>query len=247
MSEMEELIKKYLNEKGKLDCSDAFKISAKLKCSAMDVGECAKAMDIRIDACELGQFGKLEGGIYDEEAENRLKPLLDEKNRVTCKAARAAAAGIGLKKIRGTLKEKNYDVTYCELGCFKEKKRSRLYVKTKTWIENSEGELLFGKGKTEILELIEQEGSISKASEKIGMNYKKAWTHIKILQKNINDVMVQSKQGGGEDAGTTLTPVAREFMDNYRKLQADIENYANERFKELFLKPRNKKEFEESK
>lgn len=245
MSDMEELIKKYLNEKGKLDCSDGFKIAAKLKCSPLEVGECAKAMDIRIDSCELGQFGKLEGGIYDLEAENRLKPLLDEKNRVTCKAARAAAAGIGLKKIRGTLKEKNYDVTFCELGCFKEKLRPRLYVKTKTWIENAEGELLFGKGKTEILELIEQESSISKASEKIGMNYKKAWTHIKILQRNINDTMVQTKQGGGEDAGTTLTPVAREFMDNYRKLQADIENYANERFKELFLKPRNKKEFKE--
>ncbi|WP_333805378.1 winged helix-turn-helix domain-containing protein [Sulfurospirillum sp.] len=245
MSEMEELIKKYLNEKGKLDCSDGFKIATKLKCSTLEVGECAKAMDIRIDSCELGQFGKLEGGIYDEEAENRLKPLLDEKNRVTCKAARAQAAGIGLKKIRGTLKEKNYDVTFCELGCFKEKLRPRLYVKTKTWIENAEGELLFGKGKTEILELIEQEGSISKASEKIGMNYKKAWTHIKILQRNINDTMVQTKQGGGEDAGTTLTPVAREFMENYRRLQADIENYANERFKELFLKPRNKKEFKD--
>ena len=245
MSEMEELIKKYLNEKGKLDCTDGFKIAAKLKCSTLEVGACAKAMDIRIDSCELGQFGKLEGGIYDMEAENRLKPLLDEKNRVTCKEARAAAAGIGLKKIRGTLKEKNYDVTFCELGCFKEKLRPRLYVKTKTWIENSEGELLFGKGKTEILELIEQEGSISKASEKIGMNYKKAWTHIKILQRNINDTMVQSKQGGGEDAGTTLTPVAREFMDNYRRLQAEIEDYANERFKELFLKPRNKKEFED--
>jgi len=245
MSEMEELIKKYLNEKGKLDCTDGFKIAAKLKCSTLEVGACAKAMDIRIDSCELGQFGKLEGGIYDMEAENRLKPLLDEKNRVTCKEARAAAAGIGLKKIRGTLKEKNYDVTFCELGCFKEKLRPRLYVKTKTWIENAEGELLFGKGKTEILELIEQEGSISKASEKIGMNYKKAWTHIKILQRNINDTMVQSKQGGGEDAGTTLTPVAREFMDNYRRLQAEIEDYANERFKELFLKPRNKKEFED--
>lgn len=245
MFEMEELIRKYLNEKGKLDCSDGFKIAAKLKCTALEVGDCAKAMEIRIDGCELGQFGKLEGGVFDIEALNRLSPLVDAKNTVTCKEARGVAGGIGLKKIRGTLKEKNIDVTYCELGCFKEKKRPRLYVKTKTWIENAEGELLFGKGKTEILELIESEGSISKASEKIGMNYKKAWTHIKILQKNINDTMVQTKQGGGEDAGTTLTPVAREFIENYRKLQADIESYANERFKELFLKPRNKKEFKE--
>ncbi|MDD3342926.1 MAG: winged helix-turn-helix domain-containing protein [Sulfurospirillaceae bacterium] len=245
MSEMEELIKKYLNEKGKLGCSDAYKISAKLKCPIREVGDCAKSMEIRIDNCDLGQFGKVEGGIFDMEALNRLTPFLDDKNRVSCQNARTQAAGIGLKKIRGTLKEKNIDVTYCSLGCFTEKKRPRLYVKTKTWIENAEGELLFGKGKTEILELIESEGSIARASERIGMNYKKAWTHIKILQKNINDTMVQTRQGGGEDAGTTLTPVALEFIENYRKLQADIENYANERFKELFLKPRNKKEFKE--
>ena len=245
MSEMEALIQQYLNENGKLDCADAYKIAAKLKCPIREVGDRAKAMEIRIDSCDLGQFGRVEGGSFDAEALNRLSPFLDDKNRITCKDARAQAGGIGLKKIRGTLKEKNIDVTYCSLGCFTEKKRPRLYVKTKTWIENAEGELLFGKGKTEILELIEQEGSISKASEVIGMNYKKAWTHIKILQKNINDVMVETKQGGGEDAGTKLTPVAREYMEKYRKLQEDIENYANERFKELFLKPRNKKEFKE--
>ncbi len=33
-------------------------------------------------------------------------PFLDDKNRVTCKDARDQAGGIGLKKIRGTLKEK---------------------------------------------------------------------------------------------------------------------------------------------
>ena len=72
MSEMEELIKKYLNEKGKLDCSDAFKIQAKLKCPILEVGNKAKELEIRIDACELGQFGKLEGGVFDNEALNRL-------------------------------------------------------------------------------------------------------------------------------------------------------------------------------
>ena len=46
-----------------------------------------------------------------------------------------------------------------------------LHVRTKTWIENDQQDLLFGKGKTEILELIEQEGSIAKAAEKMGMNY----------------------------------------------------------------------------
>lgn len=111
-----------------------------------------------------------------------------------------------------------------------------LCIKTKTWIENEKGELLFGQGKTEILECIESLGSISKASEKLGMNYKKAWTHIKILQHNMQDPMVETKAGNISVSGTTLTPKAKEFIQQYKKLQADIEAYANKRFKEIFFK-----------
>ncbi len=244
MSSLKEFIQEYLNEDGKLDCKDAYKISAKSKTSIGEVGQKAKDVGVRISGCELGQFGKLRGtGEYSEVAENRLKPFLDDNNRITCKDARDQAGGIGLKKIRGTLKKKKVDVTYCELGCFKEKKRSRLYLKTKTWIENENGELLFGKGKTEVLELIESEGSIAKAAQKLGMNYKKAWTHVKILQKNLDDVLVESQKGGGAQGGSRLTPKANEFINSYKQLQSEIEAYANERFKELFLKPRNKHEF----
>ena len=115
-----------------------------------------------------------------------------------------------------------------------QKKTDHFQVKTKTWIENDQQELLFGKGKTDILELIEQEGSIAKAAERIGMNYKKAWTHIKILQKNIADELVISQKGGGGSGGTSLTPKAKEMINNYRILQEDIEAYANKRFLELF-------------
>ena len=107
-----------------------------------------------------------------------------------------------------------------------------IQVKTKTWIENDKQELLFGKGKTEILELIAREGSIARAAELMGLNYKKAWSHIKILQNNISDELVIVQKG--VNGGTSLTPKAEEMIRNYRKLQEDIETYANKRFEELF-------------
>lgn len=110
----------------------------------------------------------------------------------------------------------------------------KLQVKTKIWIENEKRDLLFGKGKTEILELIDQEGSIVNAAQKIGMNYKKAWSHIKILQENVADELVIPQKGGGGKGGTTLTPKARDLIANYRRLQHDVETYANQRFSELF-------------
>ncbi len=58
-----------------------------------------------------------------------------------------------------------------------------MQVKVKVWIEDNEENLIFGSGKTEILEYIDKTGSISDAAKEVGMNYKKAWNHIKILEK----------------------------------------------------------------
>mgnify|MGYP006365356769 CR=1 FL=1 len=60
-------------------------------------------------------------------------------------------------------------------------------VRVKVWIEDENKNLIFGSGKTEILEYIEQTGSISKAAKLLDMNYKKAWSHIKILEELIED------------------------------------------------------------
>ncbi len=239
MSNPEDIIRNFLNEEGRLTCANAFKISAKTKIPIEKIGEIAEELDIRISECGLGQFGQLEKGEYSKEAEERFNPFLNEKNKITCKDARSVAGGIGLKAIRGALEVKNIDVNYCLLGCFKEKKRTRLYIKTKTWMENEKKELLFGKGKTEVLIEIERTGSISKAAENLGMNYKKAWSHIKLLQNNLDDILVETQSGGGKNSGTTLTPLALEYIQKYKQLQKDIEEYANQRFKELFLKPRN--------
>ncbi len=239
---LQEAIKNTLNSEGKLTCADAYKVSAKTKTPIAEVGQTAKDMGIRISDCGLGQFGKLEKGEYSKTVYERLKPHLNDDNKVVCKIAREAARGIGLKTVRGTLEVKNIDVTYCELGCFKEKKRTRLYVKTKTWMENQRKELLFGKGKTEILLEIEKTGSIAKAAENLEMNYKKAWSHIKLLQKNLDDVLVITQKGNGENSGTKLTPKAMEYITKYKQLQREIEEFANERFKELFLKPRGGKD-----
>jgi len=240
-NELDEMIERYRGEDGKLTCANAFKVAAKLRTTAPIVGERAKELDVRISACDLGQFGKQPLGVYKQEVFTDLKFVADDRDRVYCKDARELAKKSNLKSVRTAILKGGLDVIYCELGCFAEKKRTRLYVKTKTWIENQNKDLLFGKGKTEILELIKEHGSIAKAAEILGMSYKKAWTHIKILQKNLEDELVISHKGQGEEGGTRLTPKADEYISNYTLLQDDIENYANERFRELFLKGRGKK------
>ena len=67
------------------------------------------------------------------------------------------------------------------------------------------------------------------------MNYKKAWSHIKILEEYIEDDLVLTKKGRAEDSGSKLTLKAKELMKLYKTLDEDIKEYSQKRFKELFL------------
>ncbi|RXK00274.1 molybdenum transporter [Arcobacter sp. CECT 8986] len=109
-------------------------------------------------------------------------------------------------------------------------------VKVKIWIEDDEQNLIFGSGKTEVLENIDRTGSIAEAAKEVGMNYKKAWSHIKVLEKFIEEDLVMTFKGRGENSGTSLTPKAREVIQTYKILEHDIKKYAENRFKELFHK-----------
>ena len=109
-----------------------------------------------------------------------------------------------------------------------------MVVKVKTWIEDSRENLIFGGGKTQVLELIDETGSISEASKRVGMNYKKAWTHIKILQEYIEDDLVVVNKGRSS-GGTTLTPKAKELICKYKQLELDVKEYTAKRFEEIFL------------
>ena len=110
--------------------------------------------------------------------------------------------------------------------------------KVKVWIEDSHKNLIFGGGKTQILELIDETGSISEASKRAGMNYKKAWSHIKILQEFIDDELVIVSKGR-TSGGTTLTPKAKELIENFKTLREDVKDFSEKRFNELFLKEDN--------
>jgi molybdate transport repressor ModE-like protein len=120
------------------------------------------------------------------------------------------------------------------LDVLEKKKERKMEVKVKVWIEDDKNNLVFGGGKTEILEYIKETGSIAEASQKIGLSYKKTWSHIQILEKYIEDSLVITQKGGGEQGGTTLTPKAIEIIENFKLLQNEVKEYTKQRFTELF-------------
>jgi molybdate transport repressor ModE-like protein len=233
-------LQQYIDAEGRLSCRDAMTVAQEQGVSLSAIASIVASANIRIGACALGQFGASEEGAFDETAWQTLSPHVHQ-DKIQCTDAMAAARQHGFDAVRGTLLQSGTEVTYCALGCFRERRKTKLYLKTKNWIENRDEELVLSKGKIDILELIDQHGSIAKAARIMGMSYKKAWTHIKVLQENLEDEILETRKGAGKESGTRLTPIAREFIDNYRHLHRKIEAYADEQFKQLFLTARSRR------
>lgn len=233
MSNLDELINQYKNEDDQITCKDAFKIATKSKMEILEVGDRIKDMGYKITECGLGQFGNLDKSKYSIEAKEKLKLIVDDKNRVFCKEAREAAKGVGLPKIRGTIAFENIDIKYCELGCFSEKKGKKFKIKTKTWIEDTNKNTLLCKEYCEILETIEQNSSIEIAAKVLELNIEDIKKQISQFEKIFEIKAFNDEQ--------KLTSEAKEFIIKYRSIKMKIEDYANRIFKDSFFPRREKK------
>ncbi len=234
---IEEMLERYADERGRVSCAKAMAVAKRLGVEPMFVGRVASSAGFRISDCELAQFGSKKVGAFDEETYRALKALADDNNKITCKNAWLVAGRFGLNRVRSTIKNSELDVVYCQLGCFRQKKRPRLKVKTKVWVENKGIGMVFGKGKLEILQLIERYGSISAVAKHLGVSYKKVWNHIQILENNMDKKYVITSKGRSS-GGSELTPEAYELISKFKQLQNEVEEFANRRFVELFYEDR---------
>jgi molybdate transport system regulatory protein len=101
--------------------------------------------------------------------------------------------------------------------CMMKKKEIRF----RCWIE-IDGVKFFGPGPAELLEHIEQEGSIAKAAKQMGMSYKKAWDLVDDLNARGRSPYVESHKGGEKGGGASLTKAGKTVVTHYRRLAAKL-------------------------
>lgn len=82
---------------------------------------------------------------------------------------------------------------------------------------------LIGPGRIRLLELIAQTGSISAAGREMAMSYRRAWLLIDDLNHTFKKPLVEKQLGGTGGGGAALTPLGREIVERYRKIEATIE------------------------
>ncbi len=99
----------------------------------------------------------------------------------------------------------------------------RYQVRYKLWFEK-DGKFLLGEGSASLLDAIDKLGSISQASKKVHISYKKAWKIIKDIEMLTGETLIISKKGGTHGGGTTLTDVGKALLSEYMRINKKIKN-----------------------
>lgn len=107
-----------------------------------------------------------------------------------------------------------------------------MQVKVKVWLEK-DGRSVMGGGRYALLKAIDETGSLREACAQLEISYRHAWGHIKKLEQSAGFAFVDSKVGGRGGGASALTPQAREFLKQFDELKSDIEQYAEQRAKDI--------------
>lgn len=110
-----------------------------------------------------------------------------------------------------------------------------LRVKSKVWLEDQQGRIIFGLGRMRILSAIEKCGSLNAAAKDLKMSYRAVWGKIKVTEEALGKPLLVKSQGGSAGGGSTLTPYARTLMDRYLALSRIIDSQADDLFQSGFL------------
>jgi molybdate transport system regulatory protein len=82
---------------------------------------------------------------------------------------------------------------------------------------------VFGPGKAELMERIQETGSISEAAKKMAMSYMRAWQLVKGMNKAWREPLVTTARGGAKRGGAMLTTTGIEVLRLYRELAVNAD------------------------
>jgi molybdate transport system regulatory protein len=109
----------------------------------------------------------------------------------------------------------------------------RLTPRIKVWLE-AEGRYVFGFGIAEILQAVDQAGSIKRAADDLGRSYRYVWGRIKDAEAGLGGRLVETKVGGQGVQRSSLTPESRRLVRTYLKVRDALLRAMDQEFRRRF-------------
>jgi molybdate transport system regulatory protein len=104
-----------------------------------------------------------------------------------------------------------------------------LEIKYKIWIEK-DGKVVFGHGREELFQAIDECHSLNAAAKKLNMSYRAAWGRLRASEERLCVKLVKRDSA---KKGMTLTPAGKALLDKFRQLEKDADVYLWKTSREL--------------
>jgi molybdate transport system regulatory protein len=79
--------------------------------------------------------------------------------------------------------------------------------------------IAFGPGKAALLQWVDETGSLNAAANRMKMSYMRAWSLVREMNGCFVSPLVELHRGGKKGGGARLTPLGREVLGLYLKLE----------------------------
>ncbi len=90
-----------------------------------------------------------------------------------------------------------------------------------------------GPGKAELLEAIQEFGSITKAAKKMKMSYRRAWELVNVMNQCFKYPLVITTKGGTRGGGAEVSELGITILQNYRDLETKVSRFANKELNQI--------------
>src|SRR5437870_4077354 len=85
---------------------------------------------------------------------------------------------------------------------------------SKIWLEQ-DGKVVLSEWRVELLEAIDQTGSLARAALKLAVPYKTAWYKLREIQERSGLRLLETQSGGAAGGGSRLTPEGRALVERF--------------------------------
>lgn len=79
--------------------------------------------------------------------------------------------------------------------------------------------IALGPGKTNLLELVAETGSISAAARRMNMSYRRAWLLVDTMNRCFRAPLIETTTGGKGGGGARITELGQEILHRYREME----------------------------
>ena len=99
--------------------------------------------------------------------------------------------------------------------------------------------IFWGPGLMELLEKVDETGSVKAASKEMYISYAKARRLIALAESELGYRLTKPSRGGASRGGTVLTEEGKEYLKNCSLIQKEVQDHCEELYRRYFQSSEN--------